>query len=181
MQSVHSLFLRRRFRGRKPAAPPGMAAPRWRPADQSSQPFARMLCLRPVCPLSADNADALVAAVLARVRSAVPPPWSVVLDLSATPALSEDAAAALRQLGGLLRDGQASLRLALPAAQARVALADERPDAAMCADTVYLSAHAAVLAACACLPGAAVVTPALRQLLAQPPELLPLPGQLPPQ
>jgi hypothetical protein len=176
MQLVHSLFLRRRFLWRRPAPLSGLAAPDW-PADQ---PFSRILCLRPACPLSADNADALVAAVGVRVRTAVPPPWLVVLDLSATPAVPGGAAAALRQLGGLLRDSHASLRLVLPGAQAREALVSDGAGA-LGADTVHPSAHAAALAAYACLPGAALVTPAMRQLLAQPPELLPLPASSPPQ
>ena len=177
MQLVHSLFPRRRFFWSKPAPLPGMAALDWRPADQL---FSRVLWLRPACPLSSDNADALVAAVSARVRAAAPAPWSVVLDLSATPDLHDGAAAALRQLGGLLRDGHASLRLVLPAAQARAAFAPAGAGGAMGANTVHPSGRVAMLAAYASLPGAALVTPALSQLLAQPPEFLPLPARSPP-
>jgi len=174
MQLVHTLFLRRRFFWSKPAPLPGMAALDWRPV---SQPFSRILCLRPACPLSADNADALVAAVSARVRAAVPAPWLVVLDLSATPDLHDGAAAALRQLGGWLRNGHASLRLVLPAVQARAAFATASAGEAIGANTVHSSGRAAMLAAYASLPGAALVTPALSQQLAQPPEFLPLPAQ----
>lgn len=46
---------------------------------------------------------------------------------------------------------------------------------------VHTSARAAMLAAYAALPGAALVTPALRELLAQPPESLPVPVQTAPQ
>ena len=138
------------------------------------------MCLRPGCQLSAANADALVAAVAARVRTAVPPPCWVVLDLSATPALDDGAAAALRLLVGLLRDSHASLRLVLPAAQARAAFISDSAGKAMGPDTVHASARAAMLAAYASLPGAALVTPALCQLLARPPEFLPLSAQSPP-
>lgn len=44
-------------------------------------------------------------------------------------------------------------------------------------DTIHTSARAAMLAAYAALPGAALVTPALRELLAQPPESLLVPEQ----
>src|SRR5215472_15938741 len=77
MQSVHSLFLRRSPIWKKPAPPPGVPASTWLTASRASQ---WILCLRPACRLSADNADALVAAVGARVRAAVPSPCSVVLD-----------------------------------------------------------------------------------------------------
>lgn len=172
------MFLRRRFSWRKPAPFASVAALGWRPADQS---FSRILHLRLACPLSADNADCLLAAVSAQVRAAVPRPCAVVLDLSATPALHDGAAAALQQLGGLLRDSDVSLRLVLPAAQARAALAAASAGGTMDAKTVHPNARAAVLAAYASLPGAALVTPALNRLLAQPPEVLPLPAQSPPQ
>lgn len=172
------MFLRRRFFWRKPAPLASLAVLDWRPADQS---FSRILRLRLAGPLSADNADGLLAAVGAQVRAAVPPPCAVVLDLSATPALHDDAAAALQQLSGLLRDSDVSLRLVLPAAQARAALGTASAGGAMDAKAVHLSTRAAVLAAYASLPGAALVTPALSRLLAQPPEVLPLPPQSPPQ
>ena len=179
MHSVHSLFRRRRFPLRKPAPLPGVTAVGWRPANQAVQGSSRILCLRPVCPLSADNADALVAVVGARVRAAVPPPWSVVLDLSALSTLPEGVAVALLQLGALLRDGEVSLRLVLPGPQARAEFATTSAEGARDTNTVHPSARAAMLAAYACLPGAVLVTPALRQLLAQPPELLPLPDTAP--
>src|SRR5215472_5569125 len=172
MQSVQSLFLRRSPIWKKPAPPPGVAASTWLPASQASQ---SILCLRPACRLSADNADALVAAVGARVRAAVPSPCSVVLDLSATPVLHEGAAAALDLLGDLLQHSHTTLRLVLPGPQARAAFCGESTKAAMGTDTIHASARAAMLAAYAALPGAALVTPALRELLAQPPESLPVP------
>jgi len=172
MQSVHSLFLRRSPIWKKPARPPGVAASTSLPASQASR---WILCLRPACRLSADNADALVAAVGARVRAAVPSPCSVVLDLSATPVLHDGAAAALDTLADLLRHSHATLRLVLPGPQARAASCGESANTAMRTDTVHTSARAAMLAAYAALPGAALVTSALRELLAQPPESLPVP------
>jgi hypothetical protein len=173
MQSVHSLFLRRSPLWKKPAPPPGVAASTWLPASQASQ---WVLCLRPACRLSADNADALVAAVGARVRAAVPSPCTVVLDLSATPVLHDGAAAVLETIADLLQHNHATLRLVLPGPQARAAFSGERAKTATATDTVHSSARAAMLAAYAALPGAALVTPALRELLAQPPESLPVPG-----
>ena len=174
MQSVHSLFLRRSPIWKKPVPPPGVAASTSLAASQASQ---RILCLRPACRLSADNADALVAAVDARVRAAEPSPCSVVLDLSATPVLHDGAAAALDTLADLLQHSHATLRLVLPGSGARAAFSGESANAAMCTDAVHASARAAMLAAYAALPGAALVTPALRELVAQPPEPLPVPEQ----
>ncbi len=179
MQSVHSLFLQRRFTFRKPVLPAGIATRGWWPASQVSQEPLQIMCLRLSSQLSAENADALVAAVGARVQAAVPPPCWVVLDLSATPALDHDAAAALQLLDGLLNDSHSSLRLVLPAAQARAAFISDSAGKAVAPDTVHISTRAAILAAYASLPGAALVTPALCQLLAQPPEFLALPAQSP--
>jgi hypothetical protein len=172
MQSVHSLFLRRSPIWKKPASPAGATASAWLPASQASQ---WVLCLRPACRLSADNADALVAAVGARVRVAVPSPSSVVLDLSATPVLHDGAAAVLDSLADLLQHSHATLRVVLPGPQARAGFSGECAKAAMGTDSIHTSARAAMLAAYAALPGAALVTPALRELLAQPPESLPVP------
>ena len=178
MQAVHSWFLRRRPSWKKPVPPPAVAVSAGLPASRAPR---RILCLRPVCELSAGNADALVAAVGARVRAAVPAPCSVVLDLSATPVLHDGAAAALDALASLLRHSQATLRLVLPGAQARALFSGASAKTAMSTDTVHASARAAMLAAYAALPGAALVTPALSQLLAQPPEPLPVPERSLPQ
>jgi hypothetical protein len=178
MQSVHSLFLRRSPIWKKSATPPGVVASTWLPGSQASQ---WILCLRPACPLSADNADALVAAVGARVRAAAPSPCSVVLDLSATPVLHDGAAAALDTLADLLQHSHMTLRLALAGPQACAAFSGGCAKTAMGTDTIHTSARAAMLAAYAALPGAALVTPALRELLAQPPEPLPVPERSAPQ
>jgi hypothetical protein len=170
------MFLRHRFTVNKPASLRPLAVVTGWPASQESQ---QILCLRPVCRLSADNADALVAAVGSRIRAAVPPPGSVVLDLSATATLGDGAAAVLTRLAGLLADSHVSLELVLPGAQAPAVLANDEPGQVIRPVTVHLNARAAMLAAYASLPGAALVTPALRQLLSQPPEPLPLPAQVP--
>jgi hypothetical protein len=177
LQPVRSVFLRHRFTVNKPASLRPLAVVTGWPASQELQ---QILCLRPVFQLSADNAEALVAAVGSRIRAAVPPPCSVVLDLSATATLGDSAAAALTMLAGLLADSHVSLELVLPGAQAPAVLANDKPGQVIRPVTVHLNARAAVLAAYASLPGAALVTPALRQLLAQPPEPLPLPAQVPP-
>lgn len=174
MQSVHTLFLRRSPVWKKPAPPPGVAASTWLPGGQASE---WILCLRPACPLSADNADALVAAVSDRVRAAAPSPCSVVLDLSATPVLHDGAAAALDTLADLLQHSHATLRVVLPGPQARAAFCGESAKTAIGTDTIHTSARSAMLAAYAALPGAALVTPALRELLAAPPESLLVPEQ----
>ena len=177
MRPVRSVFLRYRFTVTKPASlrPPAVVTG-W-PASQEPQ---QILCLRPVCQLSADNAHALVAAVSSRLQATVPPPCSVVLDLSATATLGDAAAAALTRLAGLLADSHASLQLVLPGTHALAVPASDEPGQVIRPVTVHLNARAAVLAAYASLPGAAFVTPALRQLLAQPPEPLALPAQVPP-
>jgi hypothetical protein len=95
--------------------------------------------------------------------------------------MHDGAAAALGTLADVLQHSQTTLRLVLPAAQARAAFSGDSAKTAMGTDTIHGSARAAMLAACAALPGAALVTPALRQLLAQPPESLPVPEQPPPQ
>jgi hypothetical protein len=104
-----------------------------------------------------------------------------VLDLSATPVLHDGAAAALDTLADLLHQhSHATLRVVLPGPQARVASSGESANTAMRTGTIHTSARAAMLAAYAALPGAALVTPALRELLAQPPESLPVSEQCAP-
>ncbi len=177
MQSAHSFFLGRRSIVSRPVARSRAPALSW-PADQIAQ---CILCLRLTCELSADNASALVEAVAARVRVAAPSHTSLVLDLSATSTLDQCAAAALQRLSDLLaEDSQVRLWLVLPAA---------KPAADFCGDgagragapTAHATFRAAVLAAYASLPGAGLVTPVLREMLARPPEPLSLTAQLSPQ
>lgn len=177
MQSAHSFFLGRRSIVSRPVARPRAPALSW-PADQVSQ---CILCLRLTCELSADNAGALVEAVTARARVAAPSHNSLVLDLSATPTLDQCAAAALQRLSDLLaQDSQVRLWLVLPGTKpAAVFFSDCAGKAA--APTVHASFRAAVLAAYASLPGAGLVTPVLRELLARPAEPLSLSAQLSPQ
>jgi hypothetical protein len=104
-----------------------------------------------------------------------------VLDLSATPVLHDGATAVFDTLADLLQHSHTTLRLVLPGPQGRAASSGECAKTATGTDTIYTSARAAVLAAYAALPGAALVTPALRELLAQPPESLLVPAQSAPQ
>lgn len=135
----------------------------------------QIVCLRLTGQLCADTAEALLDAVSARVQAAMPAAYEVVLDLTDTPAVDDDARAALLSLGDLLIKSHARLRLVLPDAEARAALCDCGTADAIGADALHTSVRAAVLAAHATRPGPALVTPALRMLLENPPEQLLLP------
>jgi len=133
----------------------------------------QIVCLRLTGQLCADTAQALLDAVGARVRAAVTPPCAVVLDLSDTLAADDDEArAALESLRALLANGHTRLRLVLPEGEARAALCRNDAASAVGIDALHTSVRAAILAAHAALPGPALVTPALRAMLSQPPELL---------
>jgi hypothetical protein len=135
-----------------------------------------IVCLRPACELSAEAADRLVSAVDARVRTATPRPYAVVLDLSATPAVDDGARAALQSLHDLLAQSQVGLRLALSGARACGQFSGDGSGGAIRPDALHASVRAAMLAVYAALPGPALVTPAMRALLAQQPEPLLLPA-----
>lgn len=161
---------------RNAAARPATAARSW---YQSRPAAGQIMCLRITGELCAGTADALLAAVGARVRAAVPPACEVVLDLSGTSAIDDDAREALRSLGDLLVQSHAHLRIVLPEAEARAALSSDDTVDAIGPDALYPSVRGAILAAHAALPGPALLTPAMRTLLSQPPEPLPLPRQVP--
>ena len=135
----------------------------------------QIVCLRLTGQLCADSAEALLDAVSARVRAAMPAAYEVVLDLTDTTAVDNGVRAALLSLGDLLVKSHARLRLVLPEAEARAALCDGGTADAIGANALHTSVRAAVLAAHAALPGPALVTPALRTLLGNPPEQLLLP------
>jgi hypothetical protein len=159
---------------RSAAARPRMAARSWREAEPATgQATGQIVCLRLTGQLCADTAQPLLDAVGARVRAAVPPPCAVVLDLSDTLAAADDGAqAALESLRALLANGHTRLRLVLPEGEARAALCSNGAASAIGIDALHTSLRAAILAAHAALPGPALVTPALRAMLSQPPELL---------
>jgi hypothetical protein len=113
--------------------------------------------------------------VVARLGEATPPVVAVVLDLSDTPAIDDDARAALLSLHGLLARGQARLRLVRPEAATRAAPGSDGAASTAGLDAFHPTVRAALLAAHAALPGPALVTPAMRALLMDPPELLLLP------
>lgn len=171
MQAAHSLPLLRRAL-RSSGEPPREDTQRrslvWPPAG-------RILCLRVTWQLSAGTADALVQAVSSRVRAAASPPWMVVLDLCQTRAIDDASLRAVQRLHGLLAHSQARLRLVHPAAEVRAALAVDGPLGAISEEDVHGSLREALLAVHASLPGPALVTPATRRFLTEPPELLSLP------
>jgi anti-anti-sigma regulatory factor len=154
------------------AAWPRMVA---RSRPKAGPAAGQIVCLRLTGQLCADTAEALLDAVSARVRATMPAAYEVVLDLTDTPAVGDDARAALLSLGDLLIKSHARLRLVLPDAEARAALCDDGTADAIGADALHTSVRAAVLAAHARRPGPALVTPALRMLLENPPEQLLLP------
>ena len=137
------------------------------------------MCLRLTGELCADTAAAFLDAVGARVRAAAPPACEVILDLSGTPAIDDDGREALRSLCGLLVDSHARLRIVLPEAAARAALSGDDTADSFGPDALHPSVRTAILAEHAALPGPALITPAMRTLLMQPPEPLPLPLPLP--
>ena len=94
-------------RGRM-AAHGSRSRPKARPAA------GQIVCLRLTGQLCADTAEALLDAVSARVQAAMPAAHEVVLDLTDTPAVDDDARAALLSLGDLLVKSHARLRLVLP-------------------------------------------------------------------
>ena len=154
------------------AAWPRMVA---RSRPKAGPATGQIVCLRLTGQLCADTAEALLDAVSARVRAAMPAAYEVVLDLTDIPAVDDGARAALLSLGELLVESHVRLRLVLPEADARAALCDGGAADAIGADVLHTSVRAAVLAAHAALPGPALVTPALRMLLGNPPKQLLLP------
>jgi anti-anti-sigma regulatory factor len=171
---TRALFLpARRLAVPSQAARPRMADRSWHEASPAS---GQIVCLRPTGQLCAGTAAALVDAVCARLRAAMPPACAVVIDLVATPAVDDSARAALLSLCGLLSQSHARLRLVVPGTQARAALSSDGTAAAIGLDALHTSVRTALLAAHAELPGPGLVTPAVRSLLTQPPELLLLAG-----
>ena len=86
--------------------------------------------------------------------------------------VDDEALAALESLHRRLADLTIRLRLVAPGPNVYAAL--HTGDIDMGPDVLHTSVRTAVLAAHADRPGPASVTPALRVLLTQPPELLPL-------
>jgi anti-anti-sigma regulatory factor len=133
-----------------------------------------IICLRLSCELGADIAGALGDAVSARLAAATGPTDTVVLDLSATAAIDDQAGAAIQSLQRRLAD--LTIRLRLVASRSNVYAALQTEGTGIGPDALHTSVRTAVLAAHADRPGPASVTPALRVLLTQPPELLSLAG-----
>ena len=168
----NSVFVPERFSLGRPVRALRIPARRPRVASQAAPPI---VCLWLTHPLHAYDPDALVAAISTRVQSAVSPPCSAVLDLAETRALDEGMETALRLLNDVLADNCVRLRLVLPESQVRVAFVNSSTGMAVGRDCVHVSVRAAMLAAYADLPGAAVVTSARRGLLEPQPQPLTLP------
>jgi MFS superfamily sulfate permease-like transporter len=146
-----------------------MAVRSWCEASPAS---GQIVCLRLAGPLCTGTADALLDAVSDRTRAATPAVYAVVLDLSDTSAVDDGAREALRSLWDLLNESHARLRLVVPEPEARAELCGDGAANAIRPDAFHASVRAAMLAAHAALPGPALLTPAMRAILMQPPELL---------
>jgi MFS superfamily sulfate permease-like transporter len=146
-----------------------MAVRSWREVSPAS---GQIVCLRLTGPLCTGTADALLDAVSDRTRAATPAVYAVVLDLSDTSAVDDGAREALRSLWDLLNESHARLRLVVPEPEARAELCGDGAANAIRPDAFHASVRAAMLAAHAALPGPALLTPAMRAILMQPPELL---------
>jgi len=167
-----ALFVAPRFlASRRAAARPRVAERSWREDSLVPGPI---VCLRLTGGLCAGTAGALAAAVGDRVRAFMPPACAVVLDVSATPDVDDAAQAALLSLCEILSEGRTRLWLVVPGAEARARLYRGGIASAIRLDAPHTSVRAAILAAHAALPGPALVTPAMRALLTQPPEPLTL-------
>ena len=165
MLSVHSRFRWPTHTARYSAGAPG--AP-----GASRQAAGSIICLRLGCELSADIAGALSDAVSARLAAAATPADTIVLELPAGATVDDQALAALRSLHRRLAELAVRLRLVAPRPNVYAAL--HTGDIDIGPDALHTSVRTAVLAAHADRPGPASVTPALRILLTQPPELLSL-------
>ena len=142
---------------------------------QAGRAPGQVMCLRLSGQLCAGTTGALLDAVVARIGAAMPPVAAVVLDLSDTPDVDDGARAGLLSLCGLLAQSHTRLRLVLPEAATCLALGSDDAASTAGLDALHTTVRAALLAAHAALPGPALVTPALRTLLENPPELLLLP------
>ena len=140
--------------------------------DEAPRAPGHVVCLRLTWQLCAENASALVDAVAARVRTAIPPACAVVLDLSATPVIDDGSRVALQSLHGLLAQDHVGLRLALSGPRACAQFSSDSAGSALGPDVLHASVRAAMLAEYATFPGPALVTSALRTLLARQPEPL---------
>jgi anti-anti-sigma regulatory factor len=145
---------------------------RWasRAARRKADVPGSIICLRLSCELGADIAGALGDAVSTRLAAAGAPTDTVVLDLSATATVDDQARAALQSLQRRLADLTIRLRLVAPRSTVHATLQAD----GIGPDAVHTSLRTAVLAAHTDLPGPAAVTPTVRILLTQPPELLSL-------
>ncbi len=165
MLSVHSRFRWSSRAERCSADIPGVPG-------ASRQASGGIICLRLNCELSADIAGELSDAVGARLAAAAVPADTVILELSAASAVDDQPWAALQPIHRRLADLTIRLRLVAPRPNVYAAL--QTGGIGIGLDALHTTVRIAVLAAHADRPGPASVTPALRMLLTQPPEVLSL-------
>ena len=145
----------------------------------SSAATGAVLCLRPSCSLDADHAWELADAVVGRVFECGRPPVTVVLDLDAMSETDGAGCAALLALHRGLQIGGVRLRLATVRPYALEQLRRGGIVRTIGTDAIHPNVRAAVLAAYASRPGPALVTGAVRAVLAEPPEpVLPPPARV---
>lgn len=132
---------------------------------------AQIPALRLTCTLTAELADGLTAAVLARLARSRRTVGTVVLDLGSGADLDGPARAALCLLRAALRQRDTDLRLVVTSREARTALATAGEHQIGPAG-VHDCARAAMLAAFAQVPGPGLVGAAMRAALAAPPDAL---------
>lgn len=129
--------------------------------------------LRLVGALEAECAHVVDAAVKHRICAARPQVVAVVLGLDETTAIDERGCVGLSSVRHDLTTMRIQFRLAVRSS-ARYRLERSGMLARIGADTIHPSIRAGVLAAYETVPGPAVVTPAIRDALTQPPETVTL-------
>ena len=148
---------------------PATAVAAARPATSAAVPGG-VPVLRLACTLTADRADGLDQAVLARLAGfrAV---GTVVLDLGSGEGLDDNSRQALCELRTVLQRRGTGLRLVVTSREARGGLA-AAGEHRIGPEAVHDCARAAMLAAFAQAPGPGLVGSVLRDALAAPPDTL---------
>lgn len=156
--------------GRRRAKAPAIAVRAARAAPAPA-PAPAVPVLHLACTFTAERAEGLAAAVLARLARSRRKAGTVVLDLGSDADLDGPATEALCALRAALRERGTDLRLVVASPEARAALAaaaEHRIGPA----AVHGCARAALLAAFAQAPGPGLVDATVRAALAAPPDAL---------
>jgi anti-anti-sigma regulatory factor len=140
-------------------------------AGPAPAPAPAVPVLHLACAFTAERADGLAAAVLARLARSRRKAGTVVLDLGSGTDLDGRAAEALCALRAALRERGTDLRLVVASREARAALA-AAPEHRFGPVAVHECARAALLAAFALAPGPGLVDGTVRAALAAPPDAL---------